>query len=90
MPLLPYLLNGTDDGRRILRSAARSHPLRPDGEFYPQKETNEKKPSAIASSMGIVCRWKSDGILPAGIALWIGNVALLGLSTWVFRKVMRP
>lgn len=32
----------------------------------------------------------SDGILPPGIALWIGNVALLGLSTWVLRKVMRP
>jgi len=31
-----------------------------------------------------------DGILPPALGLWVGNVALLALSIWVFRKVLKP
>ena len=30
------------------------------------------------------------GVLPPAIAMWIGNVAMLGLSGWIFRRVLRP
>ena len=39
----------------------------------------------------MVGRWLAvDLAVPAGGAMWIGNGVLLALSSWAFRKVMRP